>query len=260
MRLTVSDVIGQEELERDYEPFRVALQEALDMEVEFFPVESLIAVVPALLSNQTDLIFSGASEYLLLKARAKAVPVVALARQNYHTVFVVRADSGIKSLTDLKGKTVAMHKVGGTPGHIWPSKMLMEAGLDVDSDINVQFLSFKGFDALRKGEVDAWVAASFRYEEFLEQAGLSKEEFPAIVSGEPLPDDIFAANVNLDPKFIDEVGSRMIENSEKLVQAMLVAPENDPKFRDAVFIPPQENEYDQLREIYYEIGQEALIQ
>ena len=41
------------------------------------------------------MVFSGPSEYLVLKARANALPVIAVTRPDYYTVFLVRADSEV---------------------------------------------------------------------------------------------------------------------------------------------------------------------
>nr|WP_292762330.1 PhnD/SsuA/transferrin family substrate-binding protein [Nostoc sp. NOS(2021)] len=68
-------------------------------------------------------------------------------RTNYHCIIVVRADSKIKLLSQLKGKTIAMRKIGSTSGHIAPIKLLMDAGLNPKTDFKTVMLDDKGVEA-----------------------------------------------------------------------------------------------------------------
>ena len=46
----------------------------------------------------------------------------------YHTLFVVREDSGIRSLDDLRGKVIAFDDPQSSSGHLLPRAMLLERG------------------------------------------------------------------------------------------------------------------------------------
>lgn len=61
------------------------------------------------------------AEILLLKWK-KGVP-------EYHTIFITRKDSGISSLADLKGKTLALEDPGSTTAFFLPLAELLDAGL-----------------------------------------------------------------------------------------------------------------------------------
>ncbi|MBE9054338.1 PhnD/SsuA/transferrin family substrate-binding protein [Nostocales cyanobacterium LEGE 11386] len=97
LKLAVTDVSGLENLQRDYGAFRTALEEVLSIPVEFFPVENRTGAAPALQSGQVDIVFAGPSEYVILNSRAKAIPLVAIERSNYHSIIVGRADKKIGS-------------------------------------------------------------------------------------------------------------------------------------------------------------------
>jgi phosphonate transport system substrate-binding protein len=144
LKFAVTDVSGLEDLQKDFGAFRSALEEILNIKIEFFPVENPTAAAPALLSGLVDIIFAGPSEYLILNSRAKAIPIIAIKRINYHPIFVVRADSPIKSLSQLKGKTIAMRNIGSTSGHLAPTKLLIDAGLDPKNDVKIVMLNDKG--------------------------------------------------------------------------------------------------------------------
>ncbi|MBW4644459.1 MAG: phosphate/phosphite/phosphonate ABC transporter substrate-binding protein [Goleter apudmare HA4340-LM2] len=258
LKLAVTDVSGIEELQRDFEKFRAALEEVLGIKIEFFPVKNYTAAAPALQSGQVDIVFSGPSEYLVLASRAQAIPIVAIQRVNYHSIFVVRADSKIKSLSQLKGKTIAMRAVGSTSGHLAPTKLLIDAGLDPNTDVKILMLKDQGVQALKKGEVDAWATASDRYKNILESEGLSEKDFTVIVTSPLLPNDLFVANNKLAPDFITDMRSQMLKHQDKLIQSILTAKANQ-KYQRSKLVAANDADYNMIREVYQKIGQGNFI-
>ncbi|MUH01474.1 phosphate/phosphite/phosphonate ABC transporter substrate-binding protein [Scytonema sp. UIC 10036] len=258
LRFTVTDVKGFKELQQDYEAFRTVLEDILNIKIEFFPVESFVAAAPALQFEQVDIVLAGPSEYVILNARAKAVPIVAIKRPKYHAVIAVRAESRIESISQLKGKKIAMRSKGGTAGHIYPTKLLLDAGLDPKSDVKILFLGDKGIEALKKGDVDALARSLSGYEKALRDAGLSETEFPVIASGPLLPSDVFAASNNLDTAFIEHIGNLMLKHQDKLLQAMLLAPGNE-QFQGSTMTMAVDTDYDMIREVYKAIGEGDFI-
>ncbi|MFN6502412.1 MAG: phosphate/phosphite/phosphonate ABC transporter substrate-binding protein [Nostoc sp. DedQUE01] len=254
LKFAVTDVAGIENLQRDFGLFRTTLEEILGVKIEFFPVENPTAAAPALLSREVDIVFAGPSEYLILNARAKAIPIIAIERINYHSIIVVRADSKIKLLSQLKGKTIAMRKIGSTSGHIAPTKLLIDAGLNPQTDFKTVMLDDKGVQALKKGEVDAWATASDRYKNILESEGLSEKDFSIIFTSKLLPNDVFVASNQLPSSFIEDMRSRMIKHQDKLIQSLVTAKANQ-KYKGSKLITANDTDYNIIREVYQKIGQ-----
>ncbi|MBW4677732.1 MAG: phosphate/phosphite/phosphonate ABC transporter substrate-binding protein [Desmonostoc geniculatum HA4340-LM1] len=254
LKLAVTDVSGIENLQRDFGVFRTTLEEVLGVQIDFFPVENPTAAAPALLSREVDIVFAGPSEYLILNARAKAIPIIAIERSNYHSIIVVRADSKIKLLSQLKGKTIAMRKIGSTSGHIAPTKLLIDAGLNPETDFKTLILDDQGVQALKKGEVDAWATASDRYKNILESEGLSDKDFTVIFTGPLLPGDVFVASNQLPSSFIEEMRSRMIKHQDQLIQSLVTAKANQ-KYKGSKLITANDADYNMIREVYQKIGQ-----
>ena len=259
LRFAVTDVHTLEALNRSYGPFKRTLEEVLQIEVEFFSVASFIEAVPALLSDRVDLIMAGPSEYVLLNARAKAVPVIGVTRPHYHSVFAVRADDKIESLAQLKGKTIGMWKVGSTAGHLGTIKMLVDAGLEPKSDYQVAMLGEKCLDALKTREVDACGFSTFNYQKLLEVSGASKEEFPLVAEGSPLPNDVFVANNFLALSFVEYMRSRLLDNEDRLLKS-LASTEGNYRFKEAKLVAARDEDYEMIREVYRAIGREELIE
>ncbi len=262
LRFAVTDVSGLEELEQNYGKFKDSLQEVLKTDIEFYPVVNYTAATPALLQNQVDLVLAGPSEYVIINSRTKAIPVIALTRLRYRSVIAVRADSGIKSLAQLKGKTIAVTNLASTASHLGSLQLLIEAGLNPQSDLKVLVLDDKthgkqGLEALKNGEVDAWGVVIYRYEKYLQDQGLSQKDFPVIAQGKLLPNDVFIANSNLPAEFINNLRSQMLAHQDKLMEGIIAA---ESKFKGGSLVAAQDSDYDMIRQVYQAIGQGAYIE
>jgi phosphonate transport system substrate-binding protein len=70
-----------------------------------------------------------------LQRRSGAQPLLLTERGGasiYHTILFARADSGITSLADLRGKSVALQGVGSTSAYLMPAAALLDAGLPME--------------------------------------------------------------------------------------------------------------------------------
>jgi len=260
LQFAVTDVDSMEELQRDYEPFRVALENALDTKVEFFLVKNLVAAAPALKSGRVDLVWAGPSEYVVIRARTQAVPVVAVTRPDFRSIIVVRSDSGIDSLADLKDKTIDMYKVGSTSSHIGAVKLLMDAGLDPQSDVNIVMSEKYTLQGLKNGEVDARFIAPHRYEKVLKDEGLSRSDYPIIAGGSLLPSDVLVVSSQLNSEVVEEIRSRLLANQDELIEAILASEAMAKKFKGASLAPASDVDYDMIREVYRAIGQGEFLE
>lgn len=258
LKLAVTDVQGLETLETEYAPFRQALEEVLGLSIEFFPVENFIAATPALLSGNVDLVFAGPSEYLILRAKTEAHPLIAVTRPDYYSVIVVKADSDIQVLADLKNKTVAMRSEGSTAGHIGATDLLLKAGLKFHEDFQVAMLGDGGMAALLEGQVDAWADSNSRYVRFVEESNVA-DQLRILSRGENLPNDVFVVRKTLNPVFIQTMQKQLVDNQDKLLAALASTPANG-KYAQSEFIPAVDEQYEGLREIYRAMGQESILQ
>ncbi|HLO51837.1 MAG TPA: phosphate/phosphite/phosphonate ABC transporter substrate-binding protein [Kamptonema sp.] len=254
LEFAVTDVQGIEDLQKNYQEFRTILGEVLEKKIQFFPVDNYTTAAVALQSGQLKLALTGPSEYTIIRARTNAVPIIAITRPDYHSIIAVAGNSDIKSASQLKGKTIAMWEVGSTSGHLGPTKILLEAGLNPQSDFKISMLGKKGLQALKKGEVDALAIGYTRYKELLKSDGLSEIDFRLIATGEPLPSDLLVASSNLPNNLVEKMRDRLVKNQDKLIEALLVGKTN-AKYKGAKFVPANDSDYNMIREVYKAIGQ-----
>ncbi|NER00920.1 MAG: PhnD/SsuA/transferrin family substrate-binding protein [Cyanothece sp. SIO2G6] len=254
IRLAITDVSGLAELEQSYDEFRVAIADALNTEVEFVPVENYTAATVALKRGEIDLALAGPSEYVVINSRTNAVPVIAVTRPNYRSLLVIPADSEISNVLDLKGQTLAMSDIGSTSGHLGPTFILMEAGLDPKTDLTVEMLGDDGSAAaLKAGEVDAWGGSARDYADMLQDDAGS---FTVLVEGDALPSDIILASSSVDPSLVNIIRDHLLEHENDLVAALAT---HETKYIGSTLKPALDEDYDSIRAVYEVLGQGEFI-
>ena len=260
LRFAVSDVKGIDELQRDYETFRIALEEVLEKKIEFFPVDNYVQAAVALQLDRVDLVLAGPSEYVIIKARTNAIPIIAITRPDYYSIVVVRRESDIESVPQLKGRKIAMWSEGSTSGHLGPLKLLIDANLDIrsEADIELKMLADEGIQALIDGKVDAWSGGVIRYQRLLEYRGINDKDLRVIAQGSPLPKDVFIANSQLNWEAVEQMRSRMLQEQETLLQSLLKV-EAHKKYARSRLVKAEDSEYDTIREVYRAIGQDSFL-
>ncbi|WP_293067902.1 phosphate/phosphite/phosphonate ABC transporter substrate-binding protein [Okeania sp. SIO2B3] len=259
LRFAVTDVVNEEKLRRDYEPFRAALEKVLATKIEFFPVESFAMAAAALQLNQVDLLLAGPSEYVVINARTNAIPLIGVTRPNYRAVIAVPAGSPIKSVAQLQGKTLALSDIGSTSGHLGPTKLLMEAGLDPKSDLKTLMLGDEGsLENFKQGKVDAWGGSAIDYQYLLQTTGASEKDFPIIAKTALLPSDVIIASSNLNSQLIQEYQNLIVNSQDKLIAA-LVEGESTKKYQGSSLVAANDANYDIIRDVYQVIGEGDLI-
>ncbi len=256
IRFAITDVKGAEKLKSDYELLRIALEESLKIKIDFFPVNGYTEAVAALGVNQVDLVLAGPAEYVLIKSRTNAVPIISISRPNYKSLIVVSATSNIKSIAQLKGKIIAMKEVGSTGGHLGPTKLLIDGGLNPKTDIKIEMLGEEGSGpALIKGKVQAWGGSYTDYQDFLKAQKVTEKDYIILAEGPLLPGDIFMANSQLDAKFVENIRTQMLANKDKITQALAA---KKSKFKNSKLVEANDTNYNLIRDVFKVIGEDNI--
>jgi phosphonate transport system substrate-binding protein len=125
---------------------------------------SYAAVIEAMGAGKVDIGWLATFSYVLAREKYDVdllLIVVRFGKPFYRGQIMVRADSGIKTLADLKGKTFAYVDPASTSGHLYPKALLLANGHDPDKFFSQSV--FAGSHnavvlSLLKGEVDAGAA------------------------------------------------------------------------------------------------------
>jgi phosphonate transport system substrate-binding protein len=122
---------------RKFTPLASYLEKKLGVKVEFTPVSDYPAAVESLVNKKVDLVWFGGFTYVQAQIRSggKIVPIAQREEDTkFQSVFIAKTDSGIKQLTDLKGKQISFGSQSSTSGHLMPRHFLLQAKIDPDKD------------------------------------------------------------------------------------------------------------------------------
>ena len=255
IRMADTGIEGMGPLEEAFGPFAEAFEETTGLTLEMFSLSNRTAAGTALQYDDVDLVFAGPSEFVLFDRESDIEILFAIERPHYGSSFCVPADSDIQSLEDLAGHRVALKDVGSTSGHIFPSQMLVDAGLDIDRDLEIIMAGDARIAALVNGDVDAMGGGNRDIEEI--QAMDPNGEYRVIATSNVLPGDPVVMRGSLDDACKTALRSTLEENSDTLWNALIATDRNEDKFlnRDSSLGFDRTNEdYDVVRQAYEAAG------
>lgn len=121
---------------------------------------SYAAVAEGMTSKLIDLGWGGPFDYVKTHILNGAYPITASIRRGvkgYKAFIIVKADSSIKALTDLKGKSFAFGDTLSASSSLYPKWGLIKAGMNPEKDLKQQHISNQSAIALAvyQGQVDA---------------------------------------------------------------------------------------------------------
>ncbi|MDR7151619.1 phosphonate transport system substrate-binding protein [Hydrogenophaga palleronii] len=255
VRMAVTDIVGLENLQREFGGFQKILSEKSGMKVELFPVPNRTAAVEALNAKKIDLVLTGPAEYVVFKKRSDAKLVVGFSRPEYYGSVVTLVGSGVDGVEDLKGKKVALGDVGSTSRHLSPIQVLADLGVQPQKDFQVLHVNRNvAVEAMKRGDVAAIGINR------TDLPGLSKKfpdvVFKVIARGRDLPNDVLLAGAHVPDATVAAMKKVFSENSPALIDAVLMGPDENQKFRGMAFIPTvADSDYNYVRKMYATIGQ-----
>ncbi|WP_405152387.1 phosphonate ABC transporter substrate-binding protein [Paenibacillus sp. FSL K6-0108] len=237
-----------ENVESKMEPLKNYLSKKLGLEVEIFVANDYTAVVEAMRSKQVDVAHLGPFSYLLATDKANAEAIVSKVDADtglptYKSVILTRKDSGIKKLSDLKGKTFAFIDPASTSGNLVPRNELLKNGIDPEKDFSTSLYAGGGDAsalAVQNKKVDAAATSDTVYKEMLAKNMLPDVE--VLHESAPIPTSPVAVRKDLDSGL-----------EEKIKQAYLDMDKESPESLKALGLDKYgeitDSAYDNLREI-----------
>jgi len=117
---------------RKWQPLADYLARELGMPVEMVFRSSYRDIITALSHGEMDICLTGAFMYVLTRENADIHPLVRRKKfgsSQYYSVIVVRKESGIEGIEDLKGKSFAFTDKESTTGYLLPMAMMRQQGI-----------------------------------------------------------------------------------------------------------------------------------
>ena len=135
--LRIGVVVGANPVQRlkQLEPFRRRISVEAGLPVEFVPAIGYSSLIDAHATGRIDYAIYSAAAYGAASALCGCIePLVAPAAADgslsYRAVIVVRADAAVRTVYDLKGKSLILGRPGATAGDLVPTAELAAAGIE----------------------------------------------------------------------------------------------------------------------------------
>ncbi|WP_188456855.1 phosphate/phosphite/phosphonate ABC transporter substrate-binding protein [Virgibacillus oceani] len=239
-------------------PLADELSDVLGIPVEGKVMVDYNSLVEAMGANQVQIGFIPAFGYVLANEQYGVEVILKSERfgsGTYKAQYVVRADSGIESLEDLKGKRWAYADKGSTSGYLFPANQLMqEFGYDSAAELETDFFSNTlpagGHDsaAIAVYEGDADVATTFddvRTELEGDYPDVM-DKLKVIGYTEEIPNDTISVTKELDDELVQKIKDAFLgfNENEDMIKIM-----NDVYNWDAI-IEASDEEYKVVKDTY----------
>ena len=235
--------------------------EQLGLPVTVRVSESYNALIEGMRVGHLEIVYVGGSQYIkMLDLGMDAVPLVlnkdTSQRTYYKSCIVVRSDSDIQSVADLKGRTFSFVTPTSTSGGVAPTYYLLKNGIDPDKDFKRKIFAGKhdaSFLAVKHKKVDAGAMADFYFWRWRDRGILKHEGYDEpnsqIINGDirtigciKVPNVPMVTLKSFGEDFIDKVRKAFLSLPEKSANAYKIWPSTG-------FVPTRHEDFVDLIEM-----------
>jgi phosphonate transport system substrate-binding protein len=194
-----------------YQPFVDYLSESTSYLFEIKLFRSYEETIDRLGRGDIAIASCGPVPFIKAQERYRVKPIVrALSKDgkaSYQGVIIVRQNSPIQTLADLRGKSFAFGQQWSTAGHILPEYYLLKANIRLKDLKHYSFLAHHDsvVKAVLKGEVDAGAVKDIIAYEY-EKYGLR-----FLLKSDPIPTVLIVARADAPVKLVEDVKRALLK-------------------------------------------------
>ena len=207
-------------------PLADYLTQELGIPVESFVSTDYVGLIEAMASKKVDIGSLPTLGYVLAKDKnaadvilktAREIPATKEVKTTYHSMFITRANSGIRSIDEAKGKRMAFVDPASASGNLFPRYYLKKKNIDPDNFF-AQTMFAGGHDsavrAVYNGQVD--VAAVYDDARNKVEKTLPDVKTKVVKIGETdeIPNDTISVRAGLDPELVKKIKDALLRYSK----------------------------------------------
>jgi phosphonate transport system substrate-binding protein len=195
--------------ENIFKPFTDYLSKCTAKRVVFYQVQSNAAEIEAMRSGRLHVggFSTGPTNFAVYLAGAVPFAVKGDSKewQGYQLWLIVKKDSPLQKVTDLKGKKVAHVQPSSNSGNLAPRALFPALGLVPDKDYKVLYSGKHDNSVMgvNSGDYDAAPVASDVFKRMAERGQVKEADFRVIWKSQTFPTSSFAYAHDLEPKLRD---------------------------------------------------------
>lgn len=253
--LAIHPYLPFQELQKRYKPLADYLEMALNKKVVVRIGRDYGEHITYMGKDQVDIAYLGPAAYVRMVEKYGEKPLLARLAVNGEPVFrgylVTSPDSGINDLQSLRGKRFAFGDPGSTMSHFVPRHMMLEAGIDVDTLEDYQFLGSHKNVALAVLS-DAFDAGAVKEEVF---DAFKARGLKAIATSDPFSEHLFVARSDAPEAFVVTVRNALYRLSDTQEGRAIL---RTIKHSATALVPVDDSDYDNLRTVLETLSEHGV--
>jgi len=189
-----------------YEPLTGYLSKKMNLKVTLVYLDSYSEVCDKFIYKQLDAAFFGSFSYALTHAKAGVQPIARPDYQGtstYRGLILVRQDSNIKNIQDMKAKRLALVHQATYAGYLYPLRYFKEHGVKnletYFSKITFEGSHDKAIFAVLRGEADIAMPKDLIYQRVIKENPELEKKLVVLASSDPVPSNALCVSRELDP-------------------------------------------------------------
>jgi phosphonate transport system substrate-binding protein len=233
------------------------LGKKLGIKVDYVQTTDYSSVIEAMRAGRVDIAVYGPFSYVIASSEAAAVPLVAAPNQTtgelgYHSLIITNVKSGLNTLQDLKGHSMAFADPASTSGFLFPKLILADAGI-TDLDHYFSATSFSGghdasLVAVAHNQVDAAGVCDTCIDTYFKQGLADPALIKTIAKSGLIPPSPVAARKDLDPALRQQIIDAYVGLQKDAPDVMMQAEgqKTPPKYS---YAPITDDKYQVIRDL-----------
>jgi len=201
--LVPSDGGTEEGTKADYAPLFEALQRTTGLHFSIRVGQSYSAVIEGLAQGLVDVAYLGTVSFLAAQDRGP-VELLAIGETEgnyfYYSGLFTRRDSGIRTLDEMRGRTLGLSDPRSSSGFVFPLALLLDQGFQPLEDFSRLVLTgshSNSLSGMAEGRLDICAAPFESYLKAVRQGIIDPREIRILAKSAPIPNPPLAINGTL---------------------------------------------------------------
>ncbi len=176
------------------QPLKTYLEETLKKDIELVVTTDYSSMIEAMRFGRIEIAYFGPLSYVLAKSKAPNIEPFAVGvskgSPTYKSVVIAQADGPVKTIADIKGRTMGYGDQASTSSHLIPRALLADKGLMGDKDY--KFVMLGAHDAVARavqaGQVQAGGLSQEIFKKLVEKGTIDGAKLVVIARKRPYPE------------------------------------------------------------------------
>ena len=227
------------------QPLKKYLEETLKKDIELIVTTDYSSMIEAMRFNRIEVAYFGPLSYVLAKSKAPGIEPFAVGvskgSPTYKAVIIALADGPVKTIADIKGRTMGFGDNASTSSHLIPRAYLARQGLIGEKDYKLAHLGTHDAVArsVQAGQVQAGGLSQEIFNALVAKGTIDGVKVKVLAESDPIPNYPMVMQGTLAPALKESIKKAFVELKDAAILKT---------FRAEGFVATDDKAYDILRE------------